>query len=157
MPDILHFSATEPTASVVIVKWMTEMQTEVAQNHGKMSTIFYYKNPAYPLEPQKIVVIEGASIIDIAMVTKHAEAIVAHRIKMEVLKAKVFGDVMAGLSTSSLDGRQRITGFDALRTDGDDTLELVKRIITTHLTMGSTMPGVNKKVARDAFNAVKMS
>jgi len=157
MPDRLHFSATEPTAPVVIVKWMTEMQTEVAQKHGKMSSIFNYKNPAYPPEPQPINVVEGASVVDIAMATKQAEGIIGHRIKMEELRAKVFGDVVAGLSMSSLDALQRTSGFDALRTNGDDPLELVRHIITTHLTAGSTIPGVNKKVARDAFNAVKMT
>jgi len=157
MPDKLQFSATEPTAPIIIVIWMTEMQTEVAQKHGKMSTIFNYKNPAFPPEPQPIIVAEDPSVVEIAMATKQAEAIIAHRIKMEELRAKVFGDVMAGLSLASLDALQRTPGFDALRTNGDDPLELVKRIITTHLTAGSTMPGVNKKVARDAFNAVRMT
>mmetsp|Transcript_18964 Transcript_18964/g.47662 ORF Transcript_18964/g.47662 Transcript_18964/m.47662 type:complete len:133 (+) Transcript_18964:122-520(+) len=96
MPNKLHFPATEPTAPVVIVMLKTEMQTEVAQKHGKMSSIFNYKNPAYPIEPQPIKVAEGAGIAGIAMATKQAEAIIAHRIKTEELRAKVVGDVMAG-------------------------------------------------------------
>mmetsp|Transcript_17290 Transcript_17290/g.46153 ORF Transcript_17290/g.46153 Transcript_17290/m.46153 type:complete len:130 (+) Transcript_17290:515-904(+) len=97
---------------------MTTMQAEVAQKHGKMSSIFNYKSPAYPAEPQPINLTDGASPIEMAMATKQAEAIITHRIKMEEVKAKVFGDVMGGLSLFSIDAIQRTPGFDSLRTEG---------------------------------------